>query len=177
MAADDDFGLYAYNTLNNNLARVRRSGSAFAKDLKGGDFYPSLEELREALRQSETPYPKSLQSETENMSDDEEEREEEEAKRAEETLKILEGAGILGPEDERHVLIEAIFHRFRRTMYECENEFRELRGNQPWYIMTQEEVGLVGFVLPYNLLTHPDHKFIKAAIEKEGSRIRECIAT
>ena len=137
-------------------------------------FFLSLEELRETLRVSETPFRKSASSsEADNISDGEEEMREEEAKRAEETLQILERARSLPPEQERHVLKEEIFHRFRRSMYDCENEFREAEGKQPWYIMAQEEVDIVGFVLPYNLVTHPDHKFVKAAIEKEGRRIRE----
>ena len=174
MDTDDRFGKYSYKTLNDNLARVRRTGSAFTKDLKGGDFFLSLEELREALRISETPYRRFLSSsEADNMSDDEEEMKEEEAKRTEETLQILERAGLLTPEDERRVLKEEIFHRFRRSIYDCENEFREADGKQPWYIMEREEIDLVGFVLPYNLVTHPDHTFIKAAIEKEGRRIQE----
>src|SRR5579871_528679 len=37
MATDDRLGKYAYKMLNNNLARVRRTGSAFTKDLNGGD--------------------------------------------------------------------------------------------------------------------------------------------
>ena len=180
-----DIGETWYENINQHLLRIQRTGTPTAQDVEGTDVVVSLEELRETLLpQRECCLIPSVAEEFENVEkydnddDDEDEQEQEakkEAKRLQDTYKFLDAARLLSPKEERRVLIKEIFEQERRYAYELVNESRQSAGEQPWYILTPEEVDLVGFVLPYDLVKHPDPKFIQRAIKAEGQRIKDLL--
>jgi len=86
--------------------------------------------------------------------------------------KFLAAARLLSPEEERKALLKEIFERARRHDYEEENELEEAAGRPLWYVMTPEEIELVGLELPYSLVTHPDPEFIRDSIKEEGDRLK-----
>lgn len=172
----DSGGETRYNMINHNLLRVRRTGTPFSKNINGTDVIPSLDQLRTTLWTS-APEIVSLHMDAELEADEMSEDEEEEENTAKQIREILDAARLLSPEEERKVLVEEIFDRDRQFTYESINEDRKAAGRPPWYILTREEVELVGFVLPYSLITHPNHKFIKETIKREGQRINDLKAT
>jgi len=170
----DVAGRYQYKMINDKLERVLRTGTLFSKDAYGGDLVLSLEQLREVLCPPLVDDDSSLEADDIVADDDDQQVKKREER--EESCKFLDSARALPPVDERRILISEIFHRNRQFLYECQNEDRRFLGKQPWYIMAREEVAKVGFVLPYSLVTHPDHKFIKQVIEMEARRLDECEA-
>jgi hypothetical protein len=158
--------------INKHLLRLRRTGTPFSKDVTGTDLVVSLEELRATLRPSLPERIVSVRIDSESEGDETSD-DDEQVEKFKETCKMLDAARLLPPEEERKVLIGEIFERGRQSAYELINENREAIGQQPWYILTREEVKLVGFVLPYSLVTHPNHEFIKEAIKTEGHRVKE----
>jgi hypothetical protein len=76
-------------------------------------------------------------------------------------------------EEEREEVLANHLEVIRLQSYEEMNEHRERRGLQPWYILTKEELDLVGLCLPYDLAINPRHRYVKEKIKREGQRIKE----
>jgi len=176
------FDKYRYRLAIRDLVRVRRTGSCIPKDLKGGDVVLPLEQLRNALQPAmdfnrECHPTSSTEREYKYEEDpmyESDEDDDEETKEAKATWRYLERARrVLPPDEERRFLIEEIFQKYRVRRFQSENDVGKFHGLAPWYIMTQEELDMVGIFLPYDLVSHPDHQFVKEAIESEGRRIKE----
>lgn len=76
-------------------------------------------------------------------------------------------------EEKREELLSEHFELVRLQSYEEINEYRERRGLQPWYILTKEELDLVGLCIPYSLSIYPYRRYVEARIKREGQYIKE----
>jgi len=85
---------------------------------------------------------------------------------------------IIGPEkvlsdQEREELLAADFEVARVKSYTAVNERRECENLTPWYILTKEELELVGLWIPYRLSINPIRQCVRATIRREGQRLKE----
>lgn len=76
-------------------------------------------------------------------------------------------------DEKREELLSEHFEVGRVRSYEEINEHRVRRGLQPWYILTKEQIDLVGLCIPYSLSICPYRRYVDARIEKEGQYIKE----
>jgi hypothetical protein len=76
-------------------------------------------------------------------------------------------------DEKREELLSEHFERIRVLIYEEWNGGRERLGLQPWYILTKEELDLVGLCIPYSLSIYPYRSYVRARIKQEGERIKE----
>ena len=65
------------------------------------------------------------------------------------------------------------FEVARIQAYEEINELHESLGLMPWYILTKEELELVGLCLPYKLSIYSYYSNVKVIIRKEGECIKD----
>jgi len=151
-----------YKGVNQRLLRIQRVGSPFVNV-----SFRSLEELRNTLLPPGSNPKVIYRVETDCSI-----TEVEDDKEFYQTEAFLAAARKLPPEEERKVLLKEIFERARRHDYEEENELETDAGRPPWYIMTAEEIEMVGLELPYSLVTHPDREFIQDYIKEEGQRLK-----
>jgi len=153
-----DEGAHWYMRLNQRLLRIQRIGSPF-----GNVSFCSLEELRQTLLP-----PGSSPRVVYHVDPDDCSLIRVEEDEGFKEIEFLAAARLLSPEEERKALLKEIFERARRHDYEEENELEEAAGRPLWYVMTPEEIELVGF----DLVTHPDPEFIRDSIKEEGDRLK-----
>jgi len=76
-------------------------------------------------------------------------------------------------DQERDEILAAHFEVVRVRSYEEVNEHREHGGLEPWYILTKEELDLVGLVIHYSLCINPRREYVREMIRLEGQRLQE----
>ena len=162
---------YLYNTINNGLLRMRKTGSFSNKRIKKeqtGSFV-SFDELSDYEFDAEDFFGDT--SPIEFLKEDEGGEPQDHG----DTDKIErrpDGTWSLTPEQIDKALAKH-FEAIRVESYEDINEHRERRGLQPWYVLTKEELNLVGLCIPYGLAINPHQLYVKETIREEGQRIKE----
>jgi hypothetical protein len=149
----DEEGAHWYMHLNQRLLRIQRIGSHF-----GNVSFCSLEGLRETLLP-----PGSSPGVVYRVDPDDcsliRVEEDEGFKEIEE---FLAAARLLSSEEERKALLK----KSSKGRVDMIMRRKEAAGRPPWYVMTPEEIELVGLELPYSLVTHPDPEFIRILLRK-----------
>ena len=79
----------------------------------------------------------------------------------------LEPPCILSKEEVLEKKVED-FDFIRRQSYKEINMGHERVRLVPWYIITLKEMKWVGFWIPFKLVIHPNHEYIKEVIQQEG---------
>ena len=163
---------YLYEAINKGLLRERRTGSFATKRInKTGSFVP-FNELPDYEFQSDDFFGSGTALEIEflaNRENNEELKERADSQTGSQTSKLTRPLSAKEKDD----LLAKHFEIIRVQSYEDINENRERRGLQPWYILTKEELDLVGLCLPYNLAICPYHRYVKERIRQESQRIKE----
>jgi hypothetical protein len=170
--SDQDPDEYLYETLNKGLLRERRTGSFTTKRInKNGPFVP-FNELPDYEFDPDDFFGAGTALEIEFLANRDNNGEPEEHTNPQDGSQTLKLTRPLS-EKEKDELLAKHFEVVRVQVYEDINEHRERRGLQPWYILTKEELDLVGLCLPYSLAIFPSHRHVKRKIEQEGQRIKE----
>ena len=145
-----------YDIVNSGLLRRRKTGSSATKKLiKTGSFVPFDQLPDYEFDPNEFFGPNSPYS-----------------SRKDSNGQIIPPKKILS-DQERDEILAAHFEVVRVRSYEEVNEHRERGGLEPWYILTKEELDLVGLVIPYSLCINPWREYVREMIRQEGQRLQE----
>jgi len=160
-----------YEKINNGLLRIRKTGSFSTKRMKKeqtGSFV-SFDELSDYEFDPDDFFGDTSPSEFLNGDENEEPQDHE---GTDKIMRRPDGTWSLTTEQIDKVLAKH-FEAIRVESYEDINEHRERRGLQPWYVLTKEELDLVGLCIPYGLVINPHRTHVKETIRQEGQRIKE----
>ena len=159
---------FLYETINKGLLRERRTGSFCTKKMNKTGSFVSFDELPDYEFDPDDFFgPASLIGS--NTDNDGESRERADSKIGSGMSNVNRSLS----ERERDELLAKHLEVIRVQSYEEINEHRERRRLQPWYILTKEELGLVGLCIPYSLSIHRYRRHVKAMIKQEGQRIKD----
>ena len=166
----DDPDEYLYETINIGLLRIRKTGSFSTKKLnKVGPFISFAQLPDYEFDPDEFFTPESRIEFLLNRDNNGEPEDHANFK----NVSRMSNVALSLSEKECDQLLAEHFEAIRVESYEDINEHRERRRLEPWYILTKEELDLVGLCIPYSLAIHPRRTYVKEMIKQEGQRLKE----
>ena len=166
----DDPDEYLYETINIGLLRMRKTGSFITKKINKDGPFVSFGQLPDYELDPEEFFATGSRIEfLLNRDNNGEPGDHANFK----NVSRMSNVDLSLSEVECDELLAKHFEAIRVESYEDINEHRERRRLQPWYILTKEELDLVGLCIPYSLAIHPYCTYVKEMIKQEGQRLKE----